>query len=305
MLNSGTLKCAVAAAFCATFVAACGGGSDGANGTVSMSLIDRPVDGVTALYVTITAVRIKPKGEGPAIELPMTTTPLTVDLLSLSADEAAVLVDEAVVDANDYNWVEFDIDDSDVTKSYAMTLEGGQVPVDIDVPGNSVRLVSGFTVGANQAVRFLFDWEADRALVDAVGRNLYILKPAFRILRADAMGSVSGRVTSATAMTDTDCNTAPDPMVGKVVYFFDGMVTPDDVDGVDPEPVTTVDAVYDMASGDYLYRTVLLPGQYTVALTCFGDLETDNGDEDLRFLAPMGDSLIDVSASVPVENVDF
>ena len=72
-----------------------------------------------------------------------------------------------------------------------------------------------------------------------------------------------------------------------------------------PEPVTTVDAVYDMASGDYLYRTVLLPGQYTVALTCFGDLETDNGDEDLRFLAPMGDSLIDVSASVPVENVDF
>ena len=297
---------AMAVLLCGLSLAACGGGGSGApTGTISLSLMDRPVDDVTSLYVTITGVRIKPRGDGPAIELPMTTTPMTVDLLSLTEVNAAVLVEEAVVAADDYNWVEFDIDDSDITKAYAMTVSGGQVPVDVDVPSDRIRLVSGFTVGPNEAVRFLFDWEVGKGLVDARGRGLYILRPAFRILRVDVLGAVSGRLTSATEMADPVCSTVADPMMGKVVYFFEGSVAPDDIDGSDPEPVTTVDAVYDPGTGDYPYRAVLDPGDYTVAMTCIGDIETEAGDEDLMFLSPLGDSVVNVTAGNTVEDVDF
>lgn len=290
----------IAALLCASALAGCSGGRS--TGTVSVSLMDRPVDGVLALFVTIDQVWIKPQGDGPAFQLPMTSTPLTVDLLAHTDENAAIIVDEAVVDAGTYNWVEFRIDDTDITKSYAITDEGGQVLVDIDVPSDRIRLVSGFTVGENQAVRFLFDWRVDTGLTEAVGRNLYILKPAFRILSADAYGTVSGKLTGATAAANPDCSGST---AGKVVYLFEGDVTPDDQDGADPEPVTTVDAEFDPLTGDYPYRVAAMPGDYTLALTCLGEEETPLGDEDLMFLSPIGGGLVTVTAETAVENVDF
>lgn len=297
-------------------IGACSGGGNGsgngsATGTVSISLMDRPVDDVTALFVTITDVHIKSKGGGPAVELPMTSSPMTVDLLSLTADSAALLVDGAVVEAGEYNWVEFGIDDSDISKAYALTKAGGQMPIEIDVPSDKIRLVSGFTVGENQAVQFLFDWEVGKGLTHAVGRDLYILKPAFRVLRVEELGAISGRLTSTTATSDAVCGTVADPLVGKVAYFFEGAVTPDDIDGVAAEPSTTVDAIFDAETGDYLFRALLMPGDYTVAFTCLGDLDTEDGNEDLMFLAPLGDedtegdSVYTVTAGSAIENVDF
>ena len=238
------------------------------------------------------------------------TSPMTVDLLSLAADSAAILVDGAVVDADDYNWIEFEVDDSDITKSYALTKSGGQVPMEIDIPSDRIRLVSGFSVAANQAVQFLFDWEVNKGLTHAIGRDLYILKPAFRVLRVDEFASVSGRLTSATAMSDPVCSTVADPMMGKVAYFFSGDVVPDDIAGNNPAPDPTVDASYDAATGDYLYRALLMPGDYTVAFTCLGDIETEAGDEDLMFLLPLSDdaegaAVITVTEGAAIENVDF
>ena len=118
-------------------------------------------------------------------------------------------------------------------------------------------------------------------------------------------GSISGKLTGGTAMADSVCSTVSDHLVGKVVYFFAGDVDPDDQDGVEPEPVTTVDAVYDMAASGYLYRAILMPGDYTVAMTCLGDKETEDGDEDLQFLEPLAGNPVTVTAEIAVEDVDF
>jgi hypothetical protein len=280
-------------------IGGCGDSSGVSTGTLSISLMDRPVDGVTELWVTIDEVWIKPQGGGPAFELPMTSAPMTVDLLSLTEQNAAVLVDEAVVDAGSYNWIEFKIDDSDATKAYAVTMIGEHMNVDVDVPADRIRLVSGFDVGPNQAVRFLFDWEVDTGLTEAVGRGLYILKPTFRILDVNEYGSVSGKLTSGTAMSVEACNAN---MMPKVVYFFSGEVMLDEWDGLDPQPVTTVDAVYDTGTGDYPYQALLMPNDvgYTIGLTC-------NADEAIPdFLAPLSDeSLINVAGEPPLTGIDF
>lgn len=290
-------------------LAACsGGGSGSSTGTVSISLMDRPIDDVTALFVTIVGVNIKSRGDGPAVALPMTESPMTVDLLSLTAENAAVLVDGAVVDEGEYAWIEFEIDDSDINKAYAITTSGGMVPMQVDVPSDKIRLVSGFTVAANQAVQILFDWEVNKGLTQAIGRDLYILKPAFRVLRVDELGSISGRLTNTTATSDAVCSAVAEPMIGKVAYFFEvDEAAPDDIDGVPPEPVTTVDAVFDTMTGDYSYRAFLLPGDYTVAFTCLGDTETEAGDEDLAFLQPLDatNNVVTVTAGSAIENVDF
>lgn len=289
-------------------VAGCGGGSSSAStGTLSVSLMDRPVDGVTELYVTISEVWIKPQGGGPAEQVPMTSTPLTVNLLALNDGNASVLVDEAVISAGSYNWIELQIEDSEISDSYALTKAGGMVPVDVDVPSNKIRLVSGFDVGPNQAVRFLFDWDVRKGLTEAVGQQRYLLRPAFRVLDVDEYGSLSGTIFADTIAMDTSCQGVADPTVGKVVYVFDfeGGVTPDDIDGIDPEPLTTVDAVLNVATSDYDYRTILMPGNYTVAFTCRGNFDFDDTSDELDFLSPINGNPVTVTAGTPVENVDF
>jgi len=289
----------------AIIIAGCGGGSSASTGTLSISLMDRPVDGVTELYVTISEVWIKPQGGGPAFEVPMTSTPMTVNLLALNDENASVLVDEAVISADSYNWIELKIEDADISDSYAMTTAGGMVPVDVDVPSGKIRLVSGFDVGPNQAVRFLFDWDVRKGLTEAVGRQVYLLRPAFRVLDVDEYGSLSGTIFADTIAMDATCQGVADPAVGKVVYVFEGDVTPDDIDGIDPDPLTTVDAVLNLATSDYDYRTILMPGDYTVAFTCLGDTDDDDESEELDFLFPIAGNPVTVIAATPVENIDF
>ena len=74
-----------------------GGGTTPQNARISVSLMDAPVDGVTAVYVKITSMWIKKEGS-PAVELPLTNAPMTVNLMALTDTNAAILVNEAVIE---------------------------------------------------------------------------------------------------------------------------------------------------------------------------------------------------------------
>lgn len=251
--------------------------------------MDAAVDDVTEVNVQIAAIWLKPAGAGPAFQLPLTQTPLTVDLLAHGTDNAAVLVDEAVIAPGSYDWLVMDVNaefDS-VYDSYVKTNTGGME--EIRVPSGRVRLVSGFEVEANQGVEFLFDWDLRTGLVDPPGQPGYFLKPAFRMIDVTEFGALQGTIAGATVMSAAnDCNAdslAADFAVGNSVYVYAGLnVEPDDIDGAAPEPVTTVDAVDGDNDGDYEYRTLLAPGDYTIAFTCqaANDLAetSETGDAD-------------------------
>lgn len=296
--------------------AACSSGdSDSGSSTLTLSLMDAAVDHVTEVHVEITAIWLKP-AEGPAVQLPLTDTPITVDLLELTEDNAAILVDGALVDAGTYQWLAMDVNAEfdNVFDSYVLTDTGGME--EIRVPSGRVRLVSGFEVAAAQAVQFLFDWDLRQALVDPPAFDPgFLLKPAFRVIDVTEYGVLRGAIAVDTvADAANDCN-ADDPVnldydVGNVVYIFVGPgVTPDDVDGNDPEPITTVEAVLNTASTHYEYRTLLAPGEYTVAFTCHGgnDNDADNLgnpdplDDTVAFFAPAAEGTIIADAELTVD----
>jgi hypothetical protein len=85
---------------------------------------------------------------------------------------------------------------------------------------------------------------------------------------------------SCTNDDDTDIG------IGNVVYIYDGLdADPFDIDGTDPEPLATADVAQN-TDGDYVYRVVLMPGDYTVAFTCEGGDDLPESTEALVFLAP-------------------
>ena len=275
---------------------ACSGGSNGpattvgGTGSLSVSLMDAPVDDVDAVNVEIVRMEIKPV-DGPAYDLPLTQSPYTTDLLALTQDNAAVLVDGAVIDAGDYEWLrmEMNAEIDTVFDSYVVeTATGGWA--EIRVPSGIVRLVGGFSVTANQAVELLFDWDMRKGLVKPPGLGGYILKPAFRVIGTTLYGSLSGSIPLSTVMdAANDCNAdstmAGDYDIGNVVYVFDGAdVVVDDIDGLDSEPLATVEAPINQAGSDYEYSIQLPFGDYTVAFTCqaANDLaeSSETGDPD-------------------------
>ncbi len=292
-------------------LAACSGGSGSSsngNASLSVSLMDAPVDGVTEVHVKIDKIWLKPT-DGPATELALANGPITLDLLGLSDQNAALLIDSATVPPGTYDWLRMDVsaDFDGVYDSYVVTDVGGQE--EIRVPSGSVRLVDGFEIGANQAVKLLFDWDMRRGLVDPPGQPGYLLKPAFRVLDVDALGVLQGTVSMDTIMSSGDPNHCladdTDPTVGNVVYVFAGDVAPDDVDGIDPDPIATA-AVEQNSSGDFVYRTVIAPGDYTVAFTCQAVNDDPEVDESttaspIEFLPPVTQT---VTADTPTV-VDF
>jgi hypothetical protein len=288
----------IAAAFATMFLVACSGGGGGDSPTgpskLSISLMDAPVDGVTAVYVKITAMWIKPQGGGPAVQLPLTSTPMTVNLMELTDKNAAILIDEAVIEPGSYEWLAMDVAaERNVRDSYVMTEAGGEEEIELRVPSGRVRLVGGFEVPPNESLQLLFDWDMRKGLVYPPGQHQYMLKPAFRMLDVTAYGVLQGTIAAATVGTSLDPavnNCASDDKVdlgvGNVVYVFEGDVTPDDVDGTG-DPIATVKATRN-AAGDYVYRTLLQPGTYTVVFSCEAGNDDPEADDDITFLSPVG-----------------
>ena len=288
-------------------LAACSGtGPDAAqsptgNAELSISLMDAPVDDVLEVHVQITKLTLKPNGNGPAFDLPMETSPITVDLLELTEDNAAILVDGASIEPGAYNWLTMDVNASidGVIDSYVVTDTGAWE--EIVVPSGRVRLVSGFDVGASEALMLIFDWDLRKGLVHPPGRGGYILKPAFRVIGTEAFGRISGTIdVAAVTLAANDCNAdseSGDFDVGNTVYIFEGLdIVPDDLDEAgDVTPLATVDAVLSDDSTGYDYSTIVPFGDYTVAFSCQAANDeaetnetgnTDPADDTVSFFDP-------------------
>jgi hypothetical protein len=293
-----------------------GGGSDGggssvgaSNGggtapgtqssTLSVSLMDAPVDGVTAVYVAITSMWIKPS-EGPPVELPLENAPLTVNLLELTDENAAILIEDAVIEPGSYEWLAMDIAAAPNTRdSYVLTNYGGEEEIDVEhdlfVPSGRLRLVDGFEVPPNRAVKLLFDWDMRQGLVYPPGLGRYLLKPAFRMIDVTAYGVLEGTIAGTTVGTELDpaenacaADDDEDIEVGNIVYVFEGAVDAEDlndVDGSDDDPIATIEAT--RVDSDYTYRTLINPGTYTVVFTCQGgDDDPEASGDEIEFLQP-------------------
>lgn len=273
-------------------------GTPAAGGTapLSISLIDAPVDDVREVNVVITGISLKP-ADGEAFDLPLEETPYAVDLLQLTEGNAALLVDNALVEAGSYEWLRMDVDAEidGVFDSYVVVIDTEEW-YEVRVPSGTVRLVGGFDIEANQAVELTFDWDMRKGLVKPPGLGGYILKPAFRVVGTTPFGRLSGSIpVSTVTLEENECNADTDDVdydVGNVVYIFEGHdVVVDDIDEMDAEPLATVNALVNDENTDYEYSTILPFGDYTVAFTCQGanDLaessEAGNDDEETNTVA--------------------
>jgi hypothetical protein len=94
-------------------------------------------------------------------------------------------------------------------------------------------------------------------------------------------GTIAGSVDPL-LIDASGCTSDPNTEAGNVVYVYEGAaVKPDDIDNIDPEPVTTANVRFNAETSTYDYMAVFLSaGSYTAAFTCQGQNDVIP-DEDM------------------------
>lgn len=256
----------------AALLSACGGGGGGsgsATGTLNLSVTDAPVDDAEHVWIEFDGVEIKPSG-GDLVDITY-DTPRQLDLLALTGGVAEVIVDNQVLPAGQVQWIRLKVNATQggdpADDSYIVI---GGVPYELRIPSGDERglqLNRPITIPENGIATFTIDFDLRKSVHERSGM-VYNLRPTLRLIDNSTDGALSGTV-SAAALTAAGCASGDDA----AVYVFEGTAVPDDVDGADPEPVST--AIVDWEGGDYAYTVAFLEaGDYTAAFTC------DAGSDD-------------------------
>ncbi len=259
---------------------------NGGTGSLTLEITDAPVHNASEVWVRFTGVTVKPSN-GEPIEFSF-STPRDYDLLLLTGDATEVLLDAEGLPAGNYDWISLHVnaDFDNEFDSYVLT-DTGQM-IELRVPSGAqsgLRLVSGFTITANETTRFVIDWDLRKALVQPPGQPGWFLRPALRITDRTEHGIISGRVADA-LINDDSCSNDIANDLGNAVYLFEGTgVTPADIDGTASDPLTSANVAQNVATGVYEYSLHFLsPGDYTVAFTCQALDDDPEVADDLVFV---------------------
>ncbi|MFC3152843.1 DUF4382 domain-containing protein [Litoribrevibacter euphylliae] len=262
-----------------TLISCSGGGSSSGsastssgNGTFTLSITDAPVDNADSVVVEFTGVEVKP-AEGEAISFTF-DSPMSIDLLAQQNGNSAELVSDETLSAGSYNWIRLAVnaEEDGVMDSY-IEISGTQF--ELDIPSGSqtgLKLNSGFTITASGNADYTIDFDLRKSVVLASGD--YKLRPSLRLVDNAEVGSISGEVDATLIATAcADANT-----YSGVVYVFSGAgITPDDLDGADPEPLSSATVSFDEDDAVYTYTAAFLEaGDYTLSYTC----DEDDGEVD-------------------------
>lgn len=282
MENNSKIKLFSLLALC-TAISACDSSSSSNTGTLSLNVTDAPIDSAAKVVVSFSGVTIKPE-DGPAYDIDFKDendeiVVKSIDLLTQQgADSEPLLVNETL-DAGHYNWLRLKVISSDSSLDSYIELDGGEQHP-LYVPSgdqNGLKLNQGFDITDGGSPTFTIDFDLRKSVV-APGNNsqAYKLKPTLRIVNNENVGHITGQVLD-NVINHVDC-AARDAYA---VYAFSGEnVQPDDVDGIDPDPVSTA-----LLSDTYEYTLGFLEeGSYTLAFTCMADIDIATTSDDVGFI---------------------
>lgn len=253
---------------------ACGGGSSGSDmGQMKLAVADAPIDGAQAVVVKFTGIELTADGGSP-VDITF-AQPKSIDLLTQSGTASAVLLDQPIP-AGSYGQIRLMVmADGDPSNSYITltdgTMHGLQVPSGSET---GLKLVSGFTVPSSGVVDYTIDFDLRQAITCPPGQSpACTLKPVERLVDNTMVGNIQGVVSNT--LIPSGCTPG--------VYLYNGTVTaPEDMNSAAAptdtnQPLASKVPVANSQPPFYYQFTFLLPGSYTVALTC--EAAQDNADQ--------------------------
>jgi hypothetical protein len=252
-----------------------GGGGGAGTGTLSLQITDAAVDSADHVYIQFSGLEIQ-SADGRRTTLyycedsmnpgniivsadTCATPPKSkqIDLLAFNGGLADTLLNSYTLPSGHYSWIRLMVDTADSLDSYIVV---SGTPYELTIPSGpqtGMKVNRGFDVPAGGSASFTIDFDLRKSVHLANGN--YMLRPTLRMVDNVVVSSIFGTVDPL--LVTTGCTPA--------VYVFAGSgVTPDDIDDIAADPVTTATVKQD-TGGVWRYKAAFLePGSYTIAFTC-------------------------------------
>ncbi|HUX89724.1 MAG TPA: DUF4382 domain-containing protein [Gallionellaceae bacterium] len=280
---------------CAVLLAGCGSGNSVNTGTGSLTLriTDAAVDSARQVYIQFHGLEIQhangmlttlyycqdaadaSKTVVSSAACSTAAAPKKINLLALGGGQTDVLLNGYVLPAGHYNWIRLMVDTAGMHDSYIVVADGADYELTIPSGDESgLKLNRSIDIPVGGSADFTIDFDL-RKSVHATGSGQYLLRPTLRLADNSLAGTVAGTVNPL--QVPAGCTPA--------VYVFTGAgITPDDIDGITPDPVTTASVQIDSVSGEYRYNAAFLEaGDYTIAHTCQAAVDDPAVDDALVF----------------------
>lgn len=165
-------------------------------GTLRVSLTDAPtpIEGVEALHITVSEVRVNPTSgdDGQWYDIlpdTLTAKERTFDLLEL-ANGNRVILGEEDLPPGDYEQIRLVVEES------VVTVDGTVYPLKIPSGSTSgLKILFDFEIESDQLIGVTLDFDVGRSLIATPpGSTNFKLKPVIRAVIDELSGSISGTV---------------------------------------------------------------------------------------------------------------
>jgi len=245
MRNVSRLLWPATIAACGLIAACAGGGANNSSGSMTLSLTDAPVDGLTSVNVVFTGVELKPTNGAPfSVDF---ASPRSIDLLALQGGKVTNLFANQTVPVGHYDWVRLKVYVDQTANDASNVIDSNGQQYNLWIPSGAetgLKLVHGFTVAQGSMTNFLIDFNLRKSIVAPPGAGTgydYLLKPALRAIDQMKTGTLNvsvdlnGLATAQNAMLPAAQQSNP-PACDPALYLFVQQdaatpAVPDDVDG--------------------------------------------------------------------------
>lgn len=280
------------------FVAGCGGsGSSVDTSDVSIRFSDAPVESAEQVVIKVDQIIFRQEGGEEIVVDTFTSDELgiedadtfEIDLLEVQGNDNRLVLDSVELPVGGYQDLRIVVLDEDVNDSYVKEVDTDTLKA-IKVPSDSLKL-GAFEVAAESTQTFVIEFGLRQAMTYNPGPDRYILKPrGVRIVRLEDASSISGTVDLSEIHLDAACSVKPDSTIGNVAYLYEGHGLDtsllgdvfvrsgegDDAEVDEDVPENIIaPAVATAIDGDTgaFFFSYLLPGDYTLAMSCNAELD--------------------------------
>ncbi|MBT41060.1 MAG: hypothetical protein CMF12_00905 [Idiomarina sp.] len=329
-MKAATFGQVTVAALTASLLAACGG-SDNNDDSVSqtatfnLGISDAPIDAAEAVVVCFNAVELTGQGQpiqyevGVDVEVPaendlcrdsngdVIANTIGIDLLQFTGSEQTQFLQDATIAAGNYGQLRLVMGEGSYA-SVDLDGEGTTTDVPVSVPSNELKL-DGFTADAGGNLNYTAEFDLRQGMTNPVGQEGFILKPrGVRLVDNSSVGHLQGSVSEELLLNETSCEVAPADLTTPVayIYLYEGvgyeLSALADIGGSEEQQPYASTAVYFDGASSYDYELGFVSaGEYTAALTCNGNDDSET-DDDISFLHSVD---VTIEESNQPQTVDF
>ncbi|PWK51901.1 DUF4382 domain-containing protein [Pleionea mediterranea] len=248
---------------------------------LSIAVKDAPIDGATRVMVQFEGIELKPK-DGNSFEIDLSEIQ-SVNLLDYQGSNSLQLFNDVAIEPGEYNWIRLKVNAQQQAMDSFIEFDTGAM-YSLYIPSGSqtgLKLNNGFTAPANGEADFTIDFDLRQSIHQpGNASDDYFLRPVLRIVDNTQVGHIEGTVAANLVAGET-CGEV------NAVYLYDtSELAVDDIGSANP-PQTTATVKLENNSNLAYSLGFILPGDYTLALTCQADLDDPETDDDLVFIAEL------------------